>query len=250
MTLPDPMPASRRWEIVATDGRAVSGRLPSWAQEDPSRTDVNPERLQIAVADVVHEASFGGYWARVCPAGIDPGQDSVILAAHLQLCPHADDAQAREPAVHVHLADDVWIKDLSPDAVANLAETLHDFAHLLTDRVAPGLTAAHTEWTNGPRTARPLPDAARPSPSPRTRKRPRRLHQEPEVVTWAREKAGLTKRALAQSVGISEQLMNEVESGWRSATPANLAKIAKVLNCPVVALERTRETRAHGGRTA
>jgi hypothetical protein len=32
--------------------------------------------------------------------------------------------------------------------------------------------------------------------------------------------------------------MNEIESGWRSATPANLAKIAEMLNCPVVLLER------------
>lgn len=57
-------------------------------------------------------------------------------------------------------------------------------------------------------------------------------------MTWAREKAGLTKRALAEQVGISEQLIGEIESGWRSATPANLAKIAEVLRCPVVILER------------
>lgn len=76
--------------------------------------------------------------------------------------------------------------------------------------------------------------------SPRTRTRPRRLHQEPEAVTWAREKAGLTKRALADLVGISEQLMGEIESGWRSATPVNLRKIADALNCPLVALERKR----------
>ncbi|MEC3996086.1 helix-turn-helix transcriptional regulator [Actinacidiphila sp. DG2A-62] len=75
---------------------------------------------------------------------------------------------------------------------------------------------------------------------PRTRTAPRRLHQEPEVVRWAREKAGLTKRALAETIGISEQLMGEIESGWRSATPANLKKIADALNCPLVALERKR----------
>jgi transcriptional regulator with XRE-family HTH domain len=74
----------------------------------------------------------------------------------------------------------------------------------------------------------------------RKRERPRRLHQEPEAVTWAREKSGLTKRRLAELVGISEQLMGEVESGWRSATPANLAKIAQALNCPIVVLERKR----------
>lgn len=73
------------------------------------------------------------------------------------------------------------------------------------------------------------------------RKRPRTLHHEPRAVTWARTKSGLTKRALAQAIGISEQLMNEIESGWRSATPANLQKIADVLNCPVVFLERKRQ---------
>lgn len=74
----------------------------------------------------------------------------------------------------------------------------------------------------------------------RRRVRPHRLHQEPEAVTWAREKCGLTKRGLAELVGISEQLMGEVESGWRSATPVNLAKIAQALNCPIVVLERKR----------
>jgi hypothetical protein len=36
--------------------------------------------------------------------------------------------------------------------------------------------------------------------------------------------------------------MGEIESGWRSATPANLIKIAGALNCPIVALECKRAT--------
>jgi transcriptional regulator with XRE-family HTH domain len=86
----------------------------------------------------------------------------------------------------------------------------------------------------------------------RRRTRPSRLHQEPEAVTWAREKAGLTKRALADMIGISEQLMGEIESGWRSATPANLIKIAAALNCPIVVLERkhTTETSVDAGNSA
>ena len=32
--------------------------------------------------------------------------------------------------------------------------------------------------------------------------------------------------------------MGEIESGWRNATPANLARIAEALNCPIVVLER------------
>ncbi|BBA97357.1 hypothetical protein RVR_3050 [Actinacidiphila reveromycinica] len=80
----------------------------------------------------------------------------------------------------------------------------------------------------------------RPGGARQTRRRPKRLNQEPEAVTWARERAGLTKRELAGAVGISEQLMGEIESGWRSATPANLRRIAVALNCPLVALERKR----------
>lgn len=51
---------------------------------------------------------------------------------------------------------------------------------------------------------------------PRRRTRPRRPHHEPEAATWAREKAGLTQRALA----------------------AHIAKIADVRNCPLVVLSR------------
>lgn len=72
----------------------------------------------------------------------------------------------------------------------------------------------------------------------RHRTRPSRPHHEPGAVTWAREEAALTKRVLADLIGISEQLMGEIESGWRSATPVNLTRIAEVLGCPVVLLER------------
>ncbi len=67
------------------------------------------------------------------------------------------------------------------------------------------------------------------------------LHHLPEAVTWAREKAGLTKTALADECGVSLALISMIESGDRSATPATLRKIARALNCPVVMLERRRE---------
>lgn len=67
------------------------------------------------------------------------------------------------------------------------------------------------------------------------------LHHLPVAVTWAREKAGLTKTALADECGVSLALISMIESGDRSATPATLRKIARALNCPVVMLERRRE---------
>lgn len=74
------------------------------------------------------------------------------------------------------------------------------------------------------------------------------LSHAPAAVTFAREKAGLTKRALAASCGISEQLMCDIEAGRRNATPSNLKKLAQALNCPVVALEAPRDS-APGPKT-
>jgi transcriptional regulator with XRE-family HTH domain len=70
---------------------------------------------------------------------------------------------------------------------------------------------------------------------------PRRLNHEPEAVTYAREQAGLTQAALAECIGISFQLMSDIERGYRNATPATIKKLAEALNCPRVVLERKRE---------
>lgn len=70
---------------------------------------------------------------------------------------------------------------------------------------------------------------------------PARLHHEPDAVRWAREMAGLTQTQLAERAGLARTLVVEIEGGTRSATPANLRKIAEALNCPLVALEAKRE---------
>jgi transcriptional regulator with XRE-family HTH domain len=66
------------------------------------------------------------------------------------------------------------------------------------------------------------------------------LDHEPTAVTYARQQAGLTKTALAQRCGVSVSLISEIESGTRNATPAMIAKLAAILNCPRVILERKR----------
>jgi len=77
---------------------------------------------------------------------------------------------------------------------------------------------------------------------PNRRRAPSRLNHEPDVVRWAREKAGLTQTQLAERAEIARTLLVEIEAGTRNATPANLIKLAEALNCPVVALERKRES--------
>lgn len=63
---------------------------------------------------------------------------------------------------------------------------------------------------------------------------------EPEAVIWARKKAGLTKSDLARALGVSLPLISMIEGGKRNATPALLIRMADVLNCPIVVLERKR----------
>lgn len=70
------------------------------------------------------------------------------------------------------------------------------------------------------------------------------LDHEPEAVTWARERSGLTKTELAERVGCKVSLITEIEGGTRNATPAMLLKMAGAMNCPVVVLERKRDTAA------
>jgi transcriptional regulator with XRE-family HTH domain len=73
------------------------------------------------------------------------------------------------------------------------------------------------------------------------RKVPRKLNHEPEAVTWAREKSGLTRQEVAALLECAPSLITEIEQGTRNLTPARLLKLAEILNCPVVVLERKRQ---------
>ncbi|WP_019548421.1 helix-turn-helix transcriptional regulator [Streptomyces sulphureus] len=74
-----------------------------------------------------------------------------------------------------------------------------------------------------------------------TGRRRRPLDQAPDAVTYARRAAGLSKVQLARRIGISPQLMGEIESGRRNATPSVLNRLAAALSCPRVALEAGHE---------
>lgn len=69
------------------------------------------------------------------------------------------------------------------------------------------------------------------------------VHQDPEAIKNARENAGLTKRALADAIGISEQLMGDIERGDRNADPDRLALIAREVGCEVTRLMRKQAAR-------
>ncbi|MET7695829.1 helix-turn-helix transcriptional regulator [Streptomyces sp. NPDC005483] len=63
------------------------------------------------------------------------------------------------------------------------------------------------------------------------------FHHLPEAVTRARENAGLTQKSLAEQLGISFQLMCDIESGRRNANPDRLRAMARVIGCSVSDLQ-------------
>lgn len=69
----------------------------------------------------------------------------------------------------------------------------------------------------------------------------RKLNHSPSKLRRAREKAGMTRTALAERVGCSLSLISEYESGSRNARDERLQSIAEVLGCPYGELKAGRE---------
>ena len=69
---------------------------------------------------------------------------------------------------------------------------------------------------------------------------------EAAAVRWAREAAGLTQAQLAEMLGVSTSLICQIETNARNATPVMISRLARVLGCPRVALERKREPETNG----
>lgn len=66
------------------------------------------------------------------------------------------------------------------------------------------------------------------------------LDHEPEALRYALDKSGLSQAEFAAKIGKSPSLVSEILAGTRNATPKLLLTMARVLNCPVVVLERKR----------
>lgn len=138
-------PAARTWAMSTTGGEVVRGYLPWWAEDDPTRTGVRPERLHIELAAIAHQADRGGMVVPVVQ-GMDAAQDAGVLAVTIDCVPFGEDGEPELPLVNVQLVDDWWIRDLDPAGVADLGRRLRALADRLTDTVAPELAAAREDW--------------------------------------------------------------------------------------------------------
>lgn len=71
------------------------------------------------------------------------------------------------------------------------------------------------------------------------RKRPKQpLDHDPESVTWARVRLGLTKAELAARLEVSPSLITEIEKGTRNATPPMILRLSRELRVPTDELIR------------
>jgi transcriptional regulator with XRE-family HTH domain len=66
------------------------------------------------------------------------------------------------------------------------------------------------------------------------------LDHDPEALQYALDKSGLKQKEFAAAIGKSQSLVSEMLKGTRNATPDVIQRMASVLNCPVVVLERKR----------
>jgi hypothetical protein len=140
-----PVPSARTWTVSTTSGEVVRGYLPWWAEDDPSRTGVRPDRLHLHLAGIVHQADRGGLLVPVA-AGADPAQVSGVLVVTIDCIPFTEAGDPDLPVVNVQIVDDWWIKGLDPAGVTDLGQRLRALGDRLTGAVAPELAAARADW--------------------------------------------------------------------------------------------------------
>lgn len=142
-----PVPPGRSWTLTTSGGDTVTGYLPGWAEEDPSRTDVPPGALRTAVYDVIHRAAFEGQVFCLAQGGYGQGEDTWVLAGNIECIPEADDGQPSDPVVNIHLIEDFWLSGLGPQELAAFAAKLRAQADYLDYDIRPRLIAYRADWS-------------------------------------------------------------------------------------------------------
>jgi hypothetical protein len=138
---------TQTWTITTTTGYTAAGYLPTWAEDDPSRTGVPPQHLATELADINHHQPFPGQLIAVTLTDDQPAPETVILSGSIDCAPYSEDPSSRQPVANLQLIDDYWLTNLGPDQLATIATKLRDQADHLDHHVRPALIAARTDWT-------------------------------------------------------------------------------------------------------
>ncbi|WP_237404535.1 DUF6907 domain-containing protein [Actinacidiphila reveromycinica] len=148
---------------MATNGVTVSWYLPPWAYEDPSRSEVDPHHLPVALVDV----ELFRYFEDVVDPLVGPGDgldgDGFVLAYFCAVtCRPFADREVPDAPVHPVLTVQVGSGDETvchdPAELAALIARLRTHTDYLDQHVHPAFTAIHDDWEVHHRTvAKPPP---------------------------------------------------------------------------------------------
>jgi hypothetical protein len=140
----------RRWTITTTDGQKLSGPLGSWAEEDPSRTDVPPDALARRLEDLTLYAAFpGAPQITVQSKAFEDWETPVeypVLRASLDCYPYEEDPARRVPLLNIELAPECAVIDLDPDRLAVFLAAMRAQLDLLEQVAGKALVEAREEW--------------------------------------------------------------------------------------------------------
>lgn len=146
---PAPAPSGKTWAITtATNGTAVSGYLPAWADEDPSCTDLPDKDLSRKLGDVAHCKSYPGQQVTLNVPDCEGGRQVIeeeVFRLEMWCRPYSTRPGHRMPFGVVTVTDDQMIDDVDPDGFRDLAAKLRAQAAIL-DQAAADLTAAREDW--------------------------------------------------------------------------------------------------------
>lgn len=144
---PPPFSTPGSWTIATLDGTTASGYLPSWAEDDPSETDVPPEMLPVRLAHISHRTFHDGQLVRMLtPYSPDEPEEEVVFEASIDCAPYDPDPAQRLPVANVQPCPGYCIPGLGPAGVADIAVKLRALADLFDHTVRPALITAREDW--------------------------------------------------------------------------------------------------------
>ncbi|WP_335979628.1 hypothetical protein [Streptomyces sp. CA2R106] len=147
----------RTWRLTTTNGVAVSGYLPPWAFEDPSESDIDPDRLAVAAIDVELFHYFDGVPGSL--TGTDHGTDidGYMTPFGAITCRPCPDREVPDRPVHpvltVQVSDTEETVCADPDELGALITRLRTRTDYLDQHVRPAFIVVYEDWQAHHRTA-------------------------------------------------------------------------------------------------
>ncbi|MET8325136.1 hypothetical protein [Streptomyces sp. NPDC005181] len=143
------VPEARTWSITTESGATVSGHLPAWSEDDPSKTDLPDDKLHLHLSDVTHHQAIPGQPMVInTPFGIDGGREIYeenVFCATITCSPHSPVPADRVPTATITVVEDCVMEDLDPQDVTDVAAKLRAQADRL-NQVAQQLADARADW--------------------------------------------------------------------------------------------------------